>query len=103
LSPFTDNDVKMAEIFEIQQASQMLGNRISGLKNPYFSDPSLKRAGAGTHHVILPRKRGIPSYWSPKSGPEIPTISAPTQPLQISLGRVAIMYPFQECHRRPRK
>jgi hypothetical protein len=49
LSPFADNDVKMAEIFQIQQASQMLGNRISGLQNPYFSDPSQKRAGAGTH------------------------------------------------------
>jgi hypothetical protein len=48
-SPFADNDVKMAEIFEIQQASQILGNRISGLQNPYFSDPTLKRAGAGTH------------------------------------------------------
>jgi hypothetical protein len=49
LGPFADNDVKMAEIFKIQQASQMLGNCISGLQNPYFSDPSLKRAGAGTH------------------------------------------------------
>jgi hypothetical protein len=49
LSPFADNDVKMAEIFENQQTSQMLGNHISGLQNPYFSDPSLKRAGAGTH------------------------------------------------------
>jgi hypothetical protein len=49
LSPFANNDVKMAEIFEIQQASQMLRNRISELQNPYFYDPSLKRAGAGTH------------------------------------------------------
>jgi hypothetical protein len=49
LSPFADNDVKMAENFEIQQASRMLRNRISGLQNPYFSDPSLKSAGAGTH------------------------------------------------------
>jgi hypothetical protein len=48
LSPFADNDVKMAEIIEIQQASQMLGNRISGLQNPYFSDPLLKRARTHT-------------------------------------------------------
>jgi hypothetical protein len=26
----------------------------------------------------------------------IPTISAPTQPFQVSLGQVAIVYPFQE-------
>jgi hypothetical protein len=33
--------------------------------------------------------------------PEIPTISAPTQPFQISLGRVAIVDPFQETMSSP--
>jgi hypothetical protein len=31
----------------------------------------------------------------------IPAISAPTQPFQISLGRVAIVYPFQEIMSSP--